>query len=179
VTRETVTRPRPPPTGAPPTPRATPVAVVEDNRLLCDGIVALLGRQPDLAVVAVAEDAPAALRRVPEARPEVVLVDAGLGDHDSPALVGEILRAAPEVRVIVIDLLPAPEDVVEFIRRGASGFVVKDATVEDLVYAVRSVARGAEVLPPVLADALLAHLAQTPARRSGGGHAARRPVDGP
>jgi DNA-binding NarL/FixJ family response regulator len=133
---------------------------VEDNRLLCAGLVAALDRQPDLAVVAVAEDAPAALRRVLETRPQVVLVDAGLGDHDSHALVAEILQAAPEVRVIMIDLLPAPEDVVEFIRRGASGFVVKDATVEDLVHAVRSVARGTKVLPPVLTDVLLSHVAQ-------------------
>jgi DNA-binding NarL/FixJ family response regulator len=133
---------------------------VEDNWLLCAGLVAALDRQPDLAVVAVAEDAAAALRRVLETRPQVVLVDAGLGDHDSHALVAEILQAAPEVRVIMIDLLPAPEDVVEFIRRGASGFVVKDATVEDLVHAVRSVARGTDVLPPVLTDALLSHVAQ-------------------
>ena len=160
MTRKVVARPPPPPRQAPPTPPATPVAVVEDNRLLCAGIVAALDRQPDLAVVAVAEDAPAALRRVPETRPQVVLVDAELGDHDSYALVAEILRAAPEVRVLVIDLLPAPEDVVEFIRQGASGFVVKDATVEDLVHAVRSVARGTDVLPPVLTGALLSHVAQ-------------------
>lgn len=160
MTHKVVARPRPPPRHAPPTPPATPVAVVEDNRLLCAGIVAALGRQPDLAVVAVAEDGPAALRRVPESRPEVVLVDAGLGDHDSHVLVAEILQAAPGVRVLVIDLIPAPEDVVEFIRRGASGFVVKDATEEDLVHAVRSVARGTEVLPPVLIDALLAHVAR-------------------
>jgi DNA-binding NarL/FixJ family response regulator len=140
--------------------QAIPVLVVEDNRLLRDGIVAILDAQPDLAVVAVAEDAPAALLRVPETKPRVVLVDAGSGDHDRHHLVEDILQAAPEARVIVMDLLPVPEDVVEFIRRGASGFVVKDATVDDLVQAVRSVARGMEVLPPALADTLLSHIAQ-------------------
>jgi DNA-binding NarL/FixJ family response regulator len=145
------------------------VAVVEDNRLLCDGIVTILDRQPDLAVVVVAADASAALLQVPQTRPRVVLVDAGLGDHDSYQLVEDILQVAPEARVIVMDLFPVSEDVIEFIRRGASGFVMKDATVDDLVQAIRSVARGTEVLPPALTDRLLSHIAQLPAGRSEAG----------
>jgi len=144
----------------PPRQSVTPVAVVEDNRLLLEGIVALVDRQPDLAVVAVAQDASTALLLVPETRPRVVLVDAGLGDHDSHVLVKDILDVAPEARVLVMDLLPVPEDVVDFIRRGASGFVVKDATVDDLVQAIRSVARGTEVLPPVMTDTLLSYIAR-------------------
>jgi DNA-binding NarL/FixJ family response regulator len=143
----------------------TPVAVIEDNRLLCDGIVAVVDRQPDLAVVAVAQDASTALLLVPETRPRVVLVDAGLEDHDSHVLVRDILEVAPEARVIVMDLLPVPEDVLDFIRRGASGFVVKDATVDDLVHAIRSVASGMEVLPPVLTDTLLSYIAHLASRR--------------
>jgi DNA-binding NarL/FixJ family response regulator len=159
----------------PPAQPVIPVVVVEDNRLFCEGIVAVLNRQPDLTVVAVADDAPAALRQVPETGPRVVLVDAGLGDHDAARLVEDILRFAPEARVIVMDLLPVAEDIVEFIRRGASGFVVKDATLDDLVHAVRSVARGTEVLPPVLTDTLLSHIAQlaTGRPRAGLGRAVR------
>jgi DNA-binding NarL/FixJ family response regulator len=147
----------------------TSVAVVEDNRLLCDGIVAILDRQPDLAVVAVAQDASTALLLVPETRPRVVLVDAVLGDHDSHLLVEDILEVAPEARIIVMDLLPVPEDVMDFIRRGASGFVVKDATVDELVHAIRSVARGTEVLPPVLTDTLLSYIAHLAAGRPAAG----------
>jgi len=153
----------------PPTQSVTPVAVVEDNRLLADGIVAVVDRQPDLAVVAVAQDASTALLLVPETRPRVVLVDAGLGDHDSHVLVKDILEVAPEARVIVMDLLPVPEDVVEFIRRGASGFVVKDATEDELVHAIRSVASGAEVLPPILTDTLLSHIARLATGRPAAG----------
>ena len=154
------------PGGDPPRPQTIPILVVEDNRLVREGIVAILERQPDLAVVAVAEDAGGALHRVPETRPRVVLVDAGLGEHDSFSLVQHIRQAAPETRVIVMDVLPVPEDVVEFVMRGASGFVVKDATVEDFVQTVRSVAAGKEVLPPALTGTLLAHIAM---------HAVRRP----
>jgi len=154
------------PGGDPPRPQTIPILVVEDNRLVREGIVAILARQPDLAVVAVAEDAGGALHRVPETRPRVVLVDAGLGEHDSFSLVQHIRQAAPETRVIVMDVLPVPEDVVEFVMRGASGFVVKDATVEDFVQTVRSVAAGKEVLPPALTGTLLSHIAM---------HAVRRP----
>jgi len=146
-----------------------PVVVVEDNRLLRDGIVALLNQQPDLEVVAVVEDAGGAMLRVPETKPRVVLVDAGLGDHDSHRLVEHIRQSAPEARVIVMDLLPVPEDVVEFVKRGASGFVVKDATIEDFVGTIRSVAEGREVLPPAWTGTLFSHIAQ---------HAAGRPAAG-
>lgn len=145
--------------------QAIPVLVVEDNRLLRDGIVAILDRQPDLAVVAVAKGADAALLLVPVTRPRVVLVDAGLGDHDSHGLVERIRQAVPEARVIVMDLLPVPEEVIEFVKRGASGFVVKDATVDDFVQTIRSVAEGMEVLPSTLAGTLFSHIAQRAAGR--------------
>jgi len=144
----------------PPRQQTIPILVVEDNRLLREGIVAILERQPDLAVVAVAEDAGAALLRVPETRPRVVLVDAGLGEHDSHSLVEHIRQSAPETRVIVMDVLPVPEDVVEFVMRGASGFVVKDATVDDFVQTIRSVAAGKEVLPSALTGTLFSHIAR-------------------
>ncbi len=142
-----------------------PVLVVEDNRLLREGIVAILERQPDLDVVAVADAAGAALLPVPEIKPRVVLVDAGLGDHDSHRLVEYITQAAPGARVIVMDLLPVPEEVVEFVKRGASGFVVKDATVDDLVQTIRLVADGGKVLPPALTGTLFSHIAQYAAGR--------------
>src|SRR5438034_466738 len=59
-----------------------------------------------------------------------------------------------------MDLLPAPEEVVAYVKAGAKGFIMKDATVEDFVGAVRSVARGADVMPPVLTGTLLSHIAR-------------------
>jgi DNA-binding NarL/FixJ family response regulator len=134
--------------------------VVEDNRLLREGIVAILERHPDLDVVAVEDDVDAAVRRVPECGARVVLVDAGLGDHDSHDLVEHIARTFLDVRVIVMDILPEPDEIVEFVKRGASGFVVKEASVEVFVETIRTVARGGEVLPPTLTSTLFTHIAQ-------------------
>lgn len=142
-----------------------PVLVVEDNRLLRDGIVGILERHADLEV-AVAEGAEAALHQVAEVPPPpgVVVVDASLADHDPPSLVQRIRQAAPETRVIVMDLVPGPEDVVEFVKAGASGFIMKDATVEVLVQTIRAVAAGRDVLPPALTGTLFSHIAQQAAR---------------
>ncbi len=135
------------------------VLVIEDNRLVRDGLTALLEAQPDFKVVAAAEGANAGLLHVMEMKPHVVLVDAGLsGDPDSQSLVKKVKQEVPEAKVIVMDLLPAREDVIGFIQAGASGFIVKDATIEDFIGTIRSVAEGADVVPHALTGTLLSHI---------------------
>jgi DNA-binding NarL/FixJ family response regulator len=123
------------------------------------GLSALLKAQHDLHVVGAVADLAAALRRVPVATPHVVLVDAGLGSCDGCHCVEQIRESAPAARVIVMDLLPAPEEVVAYVKAGAKGFIMKDATVADFVGTVRSVAKGSDVIPSVLAGTLLSHIA--------------------
>ncbi len=142
------------------------VLVIEDNRLVRDGLAALLDAQPDFKVVAAAEGANAGLLQVRETKPHVVLVDAALGNHDSHRLVESVRKEAPESKVIVMDLLPAQEDVIGFIKAGANGFLVKDATIDDFVRTIRSVAEGADVVPPALTRTLLSHIADQAVTRS-------------
>jgi DNA-binding NarL/FixJ family response regulator len=140
--------------------------VIEDNRLVREGLAALLGGHPDLKVLAAAEGAQAGLAQVRGSNPDVVLVDATLGNGDSHRLVRDLKREAPETRVIVMDLLPVQEDVIEFIRAGANGFIVKDATIDDFVRTIRSVADGADVVPPSLTATLLSHIVDQAVARS-------------
>jgi DNA-binding NarL/FixJ family response regulator len=141
--------------------------VIEDNRLVREGLAALLGEHPDLKVVAAAEGPQAGLAQARGTNPEVVLVDATLGNGDSHRLVRDLKREAPETRVIVMDLLPVQEDVIEFIRAGANGFIVKDATIDDFVKTIRSVSKGADVVPPSLTGTLLSHIAEQAVSRKG------------
>ena len=136
------------------------VMIIDDNRLVREGLRVLLDEQPDLRVVAAAEDRATGLHQVAEFTPHIVLVDAALDNGDSFEFVALLRRTASEVKVIVMDLLPAPEDVIEFVKAGANGFIMKDATVEDLVSTIRSVALGADVVPPALTGTLLSHIAQ-------------------
>jgi two-component system nitrate/nitrite response regulator NarL len=141
------------------------VVVIEDNRLLRDRLATLLEAQPEFKVVAAAEGANLGLLRLDETKPHVVLVDATLGNDDSRRVVDNVRKTAPEARVIVMDLLPGEEDVIEFIKAGANGFIVKDATVEEFVRTVRSVAEGTDVVPAALTGTLLSHIADHPVLR--------------
>jgi DNA-binding NarL/FixJ family response regulator len=135
------------------------VLIIDDNRLMREGLRALLKAQPDLQVVGAVADLATGLRQAPQITPHVVLVDAGLGTWDGCRCLEQIRKSAPTARVIVMDLLPAPEEVIAYVKAGAKGFVMKDATIEDLVGTVRSVARGSAVIPPTLAGTLLSHIA--------------------
>jgi two-component system, NarL family, nitrate/nitrite response regulator NarL len=142
------------------------VLVIEDNRLVREGLAALLNAQPDFKVIAAAEGGNAGLLQVREVKPHVVLVDATLGSHDSHRLVESVRKEVPESKVIVMDLLPAREDIIEFIKAGANGFIVKDATIEEFVKTIRSVADGADVVPASLTGTLLSHIVDQAVHRS-------------
>jgi len=143
------------------------VLVIEDNRLVRDGLAALLGGHPDLKVVAAAESATAGLAHMRETKPDVVLVDAALGNGDSHRLVRDLKSEGPRTRVIVMDLLPVQEDVIAFVRAGANGFIVKDATIDEFVRTIRSVSKGADVVPQSLTGTLLSHIADQAMSRKG------------
>jgi DNA-binding NarL/FixJ family response regulator len=134
------------------------VALIDDNRLVREGISALLARTPDLRVVAAGSSADDSV--LEKVRPHVVLLDLGLRNSDSLRLTEKIRRDFPDSKVIVMDLLPAHEDVMEFVHAGVAGFIMKDATVEDLVSTIRSVAGGAHVLPPQMTSTLFSQIAR-------------------
>jgi DNA-binding NarL/FixJ family response regulator len=134
------------------------VALIEDKRLVREGIARLLNQRPDLKVVAGGLSGDTALLR--QVNPEVVLLDLGLRNGDSLRVAQEVKRDIPESKVIVMDLLPVHEDIVDFVRVGVSGFIMKDATLDDLVSTIRSVAEGAHVLPPQMTGSLFSQIAR-------------------
>jgi DNA-binding NarL/FixJ family response regulator len=140
--------------------RASPVPVflIEDNRLLRDGLTAMLGAQ-GLQVIATARSGGEALRQVARLKPQLVLLDSALGDRDSLLLVEEVKKVSPSIKVIVMHLLPAHEDVVAYVRAGVSGFIMKDASVAEFIGTIRAVADGRSVLPPLMTGTLFSHVA--------------------
>lgn len=134
------------------------VALIEDNRLVREGIAALLSQLPDLTVVAGGASGDTALLK--DVNPQVVLLDLGLRNGDSLRVAAKVKKEFPESKVIVMDLLPVHEDIVEFVNAGVSGFIMKDATLDDLVHTIRSVAAGVHVLPPQMAGTLFSQIAR-------------------
>lgn len=138
--------------------RMISVALIEDNRLVREGMTAMLNQTPDFAVVAAGSSGDPALLR--DAKPQVILLDVGLWDDDSLCVAETVKKEYPDSRVIIMDLLPVHEDIVEFVNAGVSGFILKDATFEDLVSTIRSVADGAHVLPPEMTSSLFSQIAK-------------------
>ncbi|MFN2637997.1 MAG: LuxR C-terminal-related transcriptional regulator, partial [Gemmatimonadaceae bacterium] len=121
-------------------------------------IAAMLKKTTDFRVVAAASSGDPQLLRGNQ--PQVILLDLGLWEDDSLRVAEVISKESPHSRIIVMDLLPAHEDVVEFVNAGVWGFIMKDATLEDLVGTIRSVAAGAKVLPPQMTSSLFSQIAK-------------------
>lgn len=140
------------------------VAIVDDNRLVREALTAMLDRLPDLRVVGTSVADPAFIE---QAKPDVLLLDVGLGDEDSLRVAAALTKQAPSTRIIVMDLIPMHEDIVQFVNAGVSGFVLKDATFDEFVATIRSVAAGGKVLPPRMAESLFSQIASAAAATLG------------
>jgi DNA-binding NarL/FixJ family response regulator len=143
----------------------TSLILVEGNRLLREGLAALVSHQEDLQVVATLADCDMVLQKIQQLKPKVVLLDLGSRDHDRVSLVESITRNHGEVKVIVMDLLPGHADVMELVRAGVSGFLLKDATFDEFLETIRLVATGTHVLPPPLTNSLFSEIVNDEARR--------------
>jgi DNA-binding NarL/FixJ family response regulator len=135
--------------------------LVEDNRLLREGLTAMLSSQPDIEVVAAfGNGRDAVLKATQELKPHIILLDLGLKGQNSLRLVEWVKKESSKIKVIVMDLIPAEGDIIEFVREGASGFLLKDATFDDFLKTIRSVAAGATVLPPSLTGSLFSQIVE-------------------
>jgi len=133
------------------------VAVIDDNRLVREALAAMLNRLPDMQATAHA-DTGAATATAPS--PRVLLLDVGLGGDETLRVVAALVQQGPDTRIIVMDLIPVTEEILELVNAGVSGFVMKDASFEEFVATVRAVAAGDKVLPPRMTESLFAQIAK-------------------
>ena len=134
------------------------VLLVEDHKIMRDGIRALLDRSGEFTVVGDAESASEAVQLCGDTRPDVVLMDIGLPGLSGVDTTIELLRHSPALKVIMLSMYDDEESVVSSIRAGARGYVVKRASSGDLLDALRVVARGGSYLSPHVSEQLLARI---------------------
>ena len=144
--------------------RKITVAIIDDNRLVREALTAMLNRLPDVRVISLEGDQTTV---VAAKKPQVLLLDVGLRDQDSLGLASALKVQYPESRIIVMDLLPVNEEIVEFVNAGVSGFVLKDASFDEFVATIRSVAAGDKVLPPRMTESLFSQIAKEAGSRGG------------
>jgi DNA-binding NarL/FixJ family response regulator len=141
----------------------TTVAIVDDQTLVRSGLHSILEKQSDLEVVWEAGDGSAALELCRSHRPDVVLMDIRMPGMDGLEATKYLLSGPPPVpRVLVITTFDLDEYVYAALKAGASGFLLKDASPEDLVAAVRAVATGDAPLAPQVTRRLIQEFVTRP-----------------
>ncbi|HEM49328.1 MAG TPA: response regulator transcription factor, partial [Caldithrix sp.] len=124
------------------------ILLIEDNRILREGISSMLENQGDFKVVARSEDGDA-IRQLKSLNtlPNVVLLDLGLEKVNSLELMALLRDELPTTKIIAMDIIPDHVDIVEFVKAGGSGFILKNAPLNDWIETIKIVASGQKVLP--------------------------------
>ena len=118
------------------------IFLLEDNRILRDGIKGRPNAQPDMKVVANSPGNHDSFLRARKAKPNVVLVDLGLRSENCLRLVRTLAKELPEAKVVGMGLIPSQQDIIEFVEAGAAGFILKDATIDDVLGTIRADSTG-------------------------------------
>jgi len=138
-------------------PREIIVALIDDNRISREEHARLLNAEPGVTVVSA--EATLSVTMLAEEQPDVVLVEAGDTEVLSLRAAVTTRRVLPDASVVITDLVPENEDIADFVKAGVAGFVLKEATRDDLVDTVRTVADGSHVLPDELTSPLFVQIA--------------------
>ena len=131
------------------------VLIADDQQMVRQGFTVLLNTQPDIDVVGQAVDGLDAVKKVAELAPDVVLMDIRMPELGGIEATRRITEATPQIRVLVLTTFDLDEYVYEALRAGASGFLLKDASADQLAEAVRVVAAGDALLAPGITRRLI------------------------
>lgn len=147
------------------------VFLVDDHTLVREGFAKMLSLEPDIDVVGQASTADEAITLVKKTNPEIVLMDVRLSEDSGIEATRRIKDECPKVEVIILSMYNEDEYIFEAIKAGASGYVLKDISKDDLVRAIRVVHSGESLIQPSLAKKVLkefAHLANEPPQAAKG-----------
>jgi DNA-binding NarL/FixJ family response regulator len=135
------------------------VLIVDDHKVVRVGLRAMIGHEPDMEVVAEAEDGPTALAAHAAHDPDITLVDLRLPDMSGAELITRIRKVQPDAKFIILTSYDADEDVFRAIQAGAHGYLLKGTFPEGILEeAIRTVHAGQRVIPPGIAERLASRI---------------------
>jgi two-component system response regulator NreC len=126
------------------------VLVADDHAIVRKGLCSVLNEDEGIEVVAEAEDGKEALEKALRLRPDLVVMDISMPVLDGLKATCQIRKQLPEVKVLILTMHPPEEYVLQALRAGASGYIIKEAVVAELVSAVRAICRGDAFVCPSL-----------------------------
>ncbi|HLO33700.1 MAG TPA: response regulator transcription factor, partial [Anaerolineales bacterium] len=137
--------------------------ICDDQSIVCEGLRAMLAPVPQIEVLGVAKNGLEAIDQVRRFRPDLVLMDLKMPRMNGVQATKIIREQFPEVRILVLTTYDADEWVINAIRNGASGYLLKDTPQEDLIKAIFNTAAGLNPIDPQVAGKIFEHVARQPA----------------
>lgn len=135
------------------------IFVVDDHSLFRQGVIHTVMEEPDMTVVGEAGTAASAIEKVRDTLPEIVLLDLRLPDRSGLEVITTLRAECPYSRVIALTVVEDEEALLEALKRGASGYLLKGISGSDLVRVIRSVASGETYVSPTMAGCLFQEMA--------------------
>jgi DNA-binding NarL/FixJ family response regulator len=146
------------------------ILIADDHTLVRAGIRALLDSLPETEVVAEAGDGRDALRLIEQLRPDLILMDVAMSGMNGLEATGRISRDYPDSRVVILSMHANEEYVIRALRAGAAGYMLKDAAMSELEWAVKTVAAGQTYLSPAVARHVAEYVQRTGGDAAGSGN---------
>lgn len=133
--------------------------IIEDNRILRESIVNGVTNVPDIQFVT-QMDSDINRNKIIALQPDIIVLGVSLYNLCSKDIIEFIHSDLPGSKIVLMDLIPKHTQVIEFVRLGVSGFVLKDTSIENLLITIRSVAKGKKILPQILLENLFSQIIQ-------------------
>lgn len=138
------------------------VMIVDDHRLIRDGLKMLLAVHDDLAVVADVGDGGEAIRLCARVEPDVILMDIVMPKVDGPTATARIRESLPHIKIIALTSFVEEELIENMFKSGADGYLLKDVTAKELAEAIRASYQGRSTIDPAAAQAMARALRRSP-----------------
>lgn len=127
------------------------VILSDDHNIIREGLAAILQKHPDIEVIAQASDGRSTVRLTRELMPDVVVIDVTMPELNGIEATRQIKSEHNNVKIIALSIHSNKQFIIEMLKAGASGYLLKDCVSDDLAYAIRSVADGQNYLSPQIA----------------------------
>jgi DNA-binding NarL/FixJ family response regulator len=130
---------------------STRIILADDHKIVREGLRSLLEEQPDLEVIAEAEDGQTAVRLAQELSPDLVIMDVNMPGMNGIMAAHQIIEASPDVKILALSMHDNKRFVMKMLNTGAAGYLLKDCAFEELTHAINAVLSGGKYLSPEIA----------------------------